>query len=115
MKRIFSALCAIFFVANALAYGSGNRLLSDMNSSDGSAKRAALNYVAGVVEGYSFAEDIHKSGKYVCIQSAEVTHGQLAAIVKKGLEDKPESRHEQARFLIVLYIAEAFPCPKKSP
>jgi len=101
-------LLAILLFVPTLAYAdffTGNALLSRMNSSESLENSLALGYVMGVSDAYQNAT--HCSGQLV-------TAGQTRDVVKLYLQRNPAVRDMAAEILIMVALAEAFPCPKEN-
>lgn len=106
----------------------GNALFSYLKSGDD----VGLYYVAGVVDGLQIGDAAVKN---ISPQDAEkqlnpqtlqmlkwafgcrptaVTYPQIADVVKRYLEEHPESRHKGASFLVAEAIYYAWPCEAKA-
>ena len=80
----------------------GHKLRTYMNAGVKSTNRQiALGYVIGVRDSYSSAK--------VCIDS-KVQAEQLFEVVKKYLDETPQSLHKPGDQIIVLALYKAFPC-----
>jgi hypothetical protein len=113
MKRLFVALFAIFSIASALAYDTGNDLLADLKSSNQERRVRAGKYVGGVVHGWDVSEIMNKKqSNLFCLPDA-VTQGQVADLVAKYLEEYPERRHRPAYEHVIVALIVAFRCDTK--
>lgn len=93
-------LGAVSFNAEA-AYQSGNKLKADLYDS-GINPMFAMGYIVG-------ATDVLEDYKDVCIAEG-VTQGQLKDVVKKYLDENPESLHKTAYVLVYLALRKVWPC-----
>ncbi|UCD68921.1 MAG: hypothetical protein JSW48_02125 [Betaproteobacteria bacterium] len=112
------ALTAILMIAGAMlalpvqaGFVNGHELMDAARE----VEKAAANqpnasfYDVGRFFGYIEAVSDVFTGVRFC-PSANVTVGQVAAIVIKWLEDHPEDRHYSADSLVKAALEEAFPC-----
>jgi hypothetical protein len=115
-------LCVTFFSALALPSATyaqfvdgktlkdwadaGDRLSDDTDFSQAS---QFIGYVTGVMD------VIYVLNSGVICLSANVTVGQLTAIVKKYVREHPEEWHLVASSLVFKALVEQFPCPESSP
>lgn len=99
MKTLFVVLA--FFSASAFAQiqikGDGNQLLEFMKVNSSVEGTFALGYVRGL------------SDMMPCVPS-NISSGQRYDIVKKHLEQNPETRHEYQGVLVFRALNTAFPC-----
>jgi hypothetical protein len=102
MKKIILILLCMPVMAYA-DFFTGNALLSRMNSHESMETSLALGYVMGVSDAYQ--DTTHCSGP-------QVTAGQTRDVVKLYLQRNPSVRDMAAEILIMVALAEAFPCPK---
>lgn len=86
------------------AYQSGNKLKTDLNDKYG--EMFAMGYIVGATE-------VLRDYKDVCIADG-VTQGQLKDVVKKYLDENPESLHEAAYVLVYSALRKVWPCKAKS-
>ena len=105
MFRLLPLLIAIGFClpsAKAMAYPSGNDLLTDLQGKDWQ-KLSATRYVIGVRHGLTFERVVaQQQGRLglLCIPDA-VTDGQLTDMVTLFLESNPSTRHNTPALLVV--------------
>lgn len=104
MKRfaMIVALSLVFTSPSVFAY-TGNELLQHFEGDT-----AARNYASGFVDGEVAALDADGS---ICVP--KVMNKQIRDVVKKFLQENPAKRHEPAVLLVLMAIAEAWPCPKE--
>jgi hypothetical protein len=106
------ALLSSIFAAEAEGL-DGNFLLYSCNSPQQSFTRG---WCVGQI--YGMAEMIRRENREratyywkACIPDA-ATSQQLFDVVKKHLNDFPQSRHHDSSLLILMAFGRAFPCPK---
>jgi hypothetical protein len=99
MKSLILILA--FFSASAFAQTKqdGNAFLKEITGND-MVQMYALGYVFGMSE------------LIPCI-SGEITNGQLVDVVKKYLEQNPETRHLHRSTLVFRALSGAFPCKQE--
>jgi hypothetical protein len=115
MKRVL-LLCGLLFASLPCfsAFVTANQLRNEIlayerfergkpNSTDFQDSAHAIGYVVGVVDTLQ--------GAVVCVPSG-VSAGQAMAVVKKYLDDHPESWNLQAYIVIASAIQATFPCQK---
>lgn len=89
------------------AYQSGNKLKADLKNDSGTHNEMfAMGYIVGATE-------VLEDYKDVCIADG-VTQGQLKDVVKKYLDENPESLHEAAYVLVYSALRKVWPCKAKS-
>lgn len=103
MKYLLASLVLVCSSAQAQII-TGNRLLSDINSSSVTDKAFAMGVVASVAD--SFDNDVF------CI-TPRATVGQMTDLTRQYLEENPKHRHRPAVVLVLIALADAFPCEKK--
>jgi Rap1a immunity proteins len=104
MKKLILATCLTALLSTAhAAFNNGNKLLSDLNSSDAGNRVYALGYILGVVDSYD--EELF------CIPGS-VNAGQLRDIVQQHLATNPKDRHLHAGALVAIALIKEFPCKK---
>ena len=92
---------------------TGNELYNRCKSDPDSAEyTVCLAYVIGVADTLIFFKSSLKSD--TCYPSG-VNYNQIIDIVKKWLNENPESRNLDATWLVTVAFREAWPCPKKKP
>jgi hypothetical protein len=110
---VMLALLPVLFFAEAKAAFDGNALLRSCNEPVASFGYGfCAGYVLGIVQMLK-AENSEGSSYYwkACLpQDVPLDH--LVDVVKKGLNDYPEKRHQHPAVLILATFAIAFPCPK---
>jgi hypothetical protein len=72
-------------------------------------------YIAGLIDGYSLAEDMEKyrggsSHRLFCLPKEGLLGSQGVRIVVKWLREHPETLHQQRKVLVMLAFESAFPC-----
>ena len=88
-------------------FRSGNNLANDCKKDDGKfSDGVCYGYVMGVTDLLLWVNPNVK----LCAPS-EATGGQVVAIVRKFLKEHPEMLHEDADFLVMSALLEAFRCP----
>jgi hypothetical protein len=97
---------ALGFCQPALAYKSGNELLSQCSNSN---NLFELGQCYGFIEG---TLETGNDGKTFCIPSHGVTHGQIYNVVTRYLEAHPEQLRVFAATLVLVAVSIAFPCKK---
>lgn len=83
---------------------TGQTLLTDLQSSNSATQMLALGYVRGVTETYN-------NMGMLCVPVG-ATVGQSTAMVKKYLEDHPESWNTAATILVFDSLNQHWACPK---
>lgn len=68
-----------------------------------------LGYVVGVVDSFNTTNPIKTSKKIICIPPA-VTSGQLVLVLKKSMQEHPETLHLPASAHTLSALTAAFPC-----
>ncbi len=69
------------------------------------------SYIRGFIDGHNMAVDLLKVGKVYCVPSG-VSNIQLARIVIKSADDRPEFGHLPRETLAEFALRSAFPCPQ---
>ena len=123
MRCIFPLVFALVVAlhSNAAVASDGNRLLQACGDverfKDGGNSRSNLmgiGFCFGLMEGITFSNELYKlraPGKeFLCLPKGGVTNGQAARVVLRYLRDHPEQLHENAFFLAVMALRDAFPC-----
>lgn len=108
MKRLSKALVAVMVSIPMLSHAgfkTGNDIYKDLMDTDSVvAQMYVLGFIAGVHDSFS--------GDSICTNT-NVTAGQLRDIVKKYLQERPEMRDLGGAILVLIALAQAFPCAKK--
>jgi hypothetical protein len=104
-KLILIAALAASFSAQA-GFMSGNKLLSNIQSTEYMDQSMAMGYIAGVVDAYD--------DTLFCTPST-ATMGQMRDIIRNSMLARPESQHFSARSLIRDILVGFYPCAKKAP
>lgn len=104
---LFCAPCQAYFI-------TGNDLVQRMEAerrlTQGSG-RDADGYDAGLYVGFVVGVyDMLVLNQTICLDESQVTIGQVAAIVRKFLEENPELWSREGRALVVMALSRAFPC-----
>ena len=94
------------FCQPALAYKSGNELLSQCSNRN---NLFELGQCYGFIEG---TLETGNDGKAFCIPSHGVTHGQIYDIVTRYLEAHPEQLRVFAATLVLVAVGISFPCKR---
>jgi len=109
MKKLVIVLLLLFMPTASIAGGNLGRFydgdeLKDVGASNSSnLKGVFMGYVAGV------ADSLNQTGFYIP-ESAKAD--QLAAVVRKYLEDHPERWHFTASSLVADALMQSFPCKR---
>lgn len=69
-----------------------------------------MGYVSGVLDGIQLNTKICPESKFICSPDEGLTVEQLTKIVIKYLEEHPEDLQEEAKVLVIIALAKAFPC-----
>lgn len=102
MKKLF-ILLAICGSAHA-EFRDGNKLLSDMESSDPINRMNALGYVVGVAD---------MGRGYVNCMPENATAGQVYDMVKNYLQNTPAERHLTGDIIVNRVLKAVWPCAKR--
>jgi hypothetical protein len=100
MKNFLAMALLIPSIASA-QFLNGNKLLENMRSENVALSGMAVGYVMAISDVYQ--NQGHCSGP-------NVTSGQSRDVVKKFLEANPAIRDMSADLLVLVALAEAFPC-----
>jgi hypothetical protein len=91
------------------AYFNGSLLNKYCLSESSYEKGMCLGYVVGVVDSFNTTNPIKTSKKIICIPPA-VTSGQLVLVLKKSMQEHPETLHLPASAHTLSALTAAFPC-----
>ena len=109
IKKLVTITALAMLLGSSGSYAgfkSGNDLANDCKKDDGKfSDGVCYGYVMGVTDLLIWVNPNVKP----CAPS-EVTGGQVVAIVRKYLKEHPEKLHEDADFLVMWALQEAFPC-----
>lgn len=103
MKKLLIVLLLATSSARA-QFLSGNELYSNITATEDYKRLYAMGYVAGIA-------DVGNKALH-CINQG-VTMGQVFDVTKKYLERNPEIRDYAAESLVVVALAQAWPCATK--
>lgn len=103
MKSIIALAIALSATAAQAQFRDGNKLLSEMNSTNGE-RPYAIGYVIGVADAYN---------RIAFCPPGNVTVGQLFDMTKQFLESAPSQRHRAADMIMADLFGKAWPCPKR--
>lgn len=110
-RTVFAFMVLLFFAGHAQAV-SGSKYLEWADASDRITARqgnAEDTWSAGMLIGYTLASVDSHVGPPIC-RPSDVTTGQLVAVAVKYIRGNPAQWNWDARSLILLAFAEAFPC-----
>lgn len=105
MKKLLATLLVTLSLSAHADFKDGNKLYSQMLSSDTTDNMVALGYVTGIVDAYN---DI-----LICVKG-NVTAGQINDIIKQYLYNNPAIRDQVAATLVMNALTPIWPCKKKS-
>lgn len=88
---------------------TGNKLFSQIESSNSNERAFAKGYISGFVEGIIGSNVLLNSKVITCVPEG-VTYTQLRDIIHDYLKKEPKERHKAAPFLIMASIHESYPC-----
>lgn len=91
------------------AYFNGSLLNKYCSSVSRYEQGMCLGYVVGVVDSFNTTNPLKTSKKIICIPPA-VTSGQLVLVIKKSMQEHPETLHLPASAHTLSALTEAFPC-----
>jgi hypothetical protein len=117
MRRFLQAFilvtAAAFMYRHAAAQSGGPNLYEAcVTAHRGSIEDRACNlYLSGISTGFYLAQQVYGAGGHFCFPNEEALDvRQVRAITEKYLRDHPEKMHEKAPLLVLLALAQAFPC-----
>ena len=101
----------IFVVAHSAsaAYFNGSLLNKYCSSESKYEQGMCLGYVVGVVDSFNTTNPLQTSKRIICIPPA-VTSGQLVLVLKKSMQEHPETLHLPASAHTLSALTAAFPC-----
>ena len=112
-KFIVLKLTLVFlFVAAhsaSAAYFNGSLLNKYCSSESKYEQGMCLGYVVGVVDSFNTTNPLQTSKRIICIPPA-VTSGQLVLVLKKSMQEHPETLHLPASAHTLSALTAAFPC-----
>ena len=106
MKKFIRVILASVFISGSgiTQAITGNELLADLDDDGYFSKGFAMGFIVAVTEsfvGYGFAKEC-------LVLPNGVSNGQLKDIVRKFLENNPETRHYQAPVLITFALRQSY-------
>lgn len=123
MRALLISFCLVFCMP--VHAQTGNSLLEDCTGSDEFGSGYCIGFVLGALQGFNggaayhaifsgalSAEEANDSADkalQICVPDG-VTNGQLVAVFKKHLENSPSTRHNDANWLLLTAMQDAFPC-----
>lgn len=108
LKLTIVLLFAVAHSASA-AYFNGSLLNKYCSSESKYEQGMCLGYVVGVVDSFNTTNPLQTSKRIICIPTA-VTSGQLVLVIKKSMEEHPETFHLSASAHTLSALTAAFPC-----
>jgi hypothetical protein len=117
MKRNLVFLTLFFLIMSAASsvhaeYFSGILLNKYCNSDSSYEKGMCLGYIVGVVDSFNTTYALKGGKKVFCIPPG-VTSGQLVLVLKKSMQEHPETLHLPASAHTLSALTTAFPCDGK--
>ena len=114
MKKlfIFNLLLALSFAPVNFAHAeffNGGLLSKYCSSESNYEKGMCLGYIVGVVDSFNTTNALKGEKKVFCIPPA-VTSGQLVLVMKKSMQEHPETLHLPASAHTLGALTSAFPC-----
>ena len=105
------AIIAFLFAGSAARaeYFSGILLNQYCTSDSAYEKGMCLGYIVGVVDSFNTTYALKGSERVFCIPPG-VTSGQLVLVMKKSMEEHPETLHLPASAHTLSALTAAFPC-----
>lgn len=106
MKKLLAGLLMVPCMAHA-NFINGNELWKYLNDTDYFSKGHSLGYITGVFDAYR--------GTHHCppANGGGITAGQVQDIVKQYLAANPQIRNIGADLLIMMALAQTWPCQNK--
>jgi hypothetical protein len=113
-QRVYGLIAAIFFISfghfPAYAYfNTGTDLLGACSKDDFNIFKC-YGYISGVIDNLQLLQQANLIRGANCIPG-DATLGQLKDVVVKYAVQNPEERHQNASYLVMRAIVQAFPCP----
>ena len=90
-------------------YFNGILLNQYCNSNSAYEKGMCLGYIVGVVDSFNTTYALKENEKIFCIPPG-VTSGQLVLVMKKSMQEHPETLHLPASAHTLSALTAAFPC-----
>ncbi len=112
MKKIMLVLAVLILMSGYSAhaeYFSGILLNKYCNSNSDYEKGMCLGYIVGVVDSFNTTYSVNGEKRIFCIPPG-VTSGQLVLVMKKSMQERPETLHLPASAHTLSALTEAFPC-----
>lgn len=115
MKKLMLACMLSLVISPAIADGITGAQIAEWSDSydrinDGRSHGTdAMN--SGMLMGYVFGASDARAGVLIC-PSANVSGGQLIAVVQKYVRSHPEKWDKPAGIIVALALIDAFPCQK---
>ncbi len=105
-------LLLCFTQAVQAEYFSGILLNKYCNSESNYEKGMCLGYIVGVVDSFNTTYALKGEKRVFCIPPG-VTSGQLVLVLKKSMQEHPETLHLPASAHTLSALTTAFPCGKQ--
>lgn len=114
MKRFVLSISFLFLLSVAVPsahaeYFSGILLNKYCSSESSYEKGLCLGYIVGVVDSFNTTSTIKGENQIFCIPPG-VTSGQLVLVMKKSMQEHPETLHLPASAHTLSALTAAFPC-----
>ena len=112
MKLAITVAAAMILTASVPAqayYDDGNTLLSECSSS-GYEQLSCMGYIEGVSDALDLQRASNSRGQCVPVG---VTGAQLQAVLIRYLKAHPENLHQDASYMTVMALGEAWNCKDK--
>lgn len=114
MKKSITTLMLLLIVVSLgqvahAEYFSGILLNKYCNSETGYENGMCLGYIVGVVDSFNTTNLVKEGRRALCIPP-EVTSGQLVLVMRKSMQEHPETLHLPASAHTLSALSAAFPC-----
>ena len=131
MKRLSLIVLVLSFAITtptiaAISFLTGNQLFDLCTSAEAALKRDAskttledipdwvdASRCAGFIQGVADSHEVIVEtglGKKLWCRTTGMTTGQLNSVILKFMRERPETLHESAASLVIIALAQAFPC-----
>jgi hypothetical protein len=114
LRRVLIVDCLLLLAAHSVhaEYFSGVLLNKYCNSQSDYEKGMCLGYIVGVVDSFKTTSTVKGEKKIFCIPQG-VTSGQLVLVLKKSMQEHPETLHLPASAHTLSALTAAFPCSQE--